>query len=321
MRVSPSRDPCPAGGAGLEPGDAAVPLEQLVRVHKLGLAVAQAVGPDPRIMQDLRAGVQDITAQRRHIPRSGKMPLSVQPAGVPERGILQPQFSSAGVHPFHKDRFAPAHQLRHGHRSIVGRGNADGPQHLIQRELLPGLQPDLTAAHVVGVFAHRHKGIQRQPAAMDGLKGQQQGHQLGDGSNGHPLIRCFLIEHTARFRLHEDCRPAFQLQPAVGRSRRQHHRGIRLHCRSRFPNGHPQPGPLCRTHSQRKQPEAEHPRAEQGQISPFHSSYLPAVNSLVAFYAKNSGGMLFSHGEKSAIIRWFLLFANELTLSVKACRL
>ena len=51
---------------------------------------------------------------------------------------------------------------------------------------------------------------------------------------------------------------------------------IAEHCRSRSPNGHPQPGPLCRTHSQRKQPEAEHPRAEQGQISPFHSSYLPA---------------------------------------------
>ena len=39
---------------------------------------------------------------------------------------------------------------------------------------------------------------------------------------------------------------------------------------------HPQPRALRRPEGQRKQPEAEHPRTEQGQISPFHSSYLPA---------------------------------------------
>ena len=269
-------DSRPAGGAGLEPGDAAVPAQELVGVHQLGLAVPQAVRPDAGIVQQLRAGIEKVTAQNGNIPRRGEMALGVQPAGVPEGGVGHPQLRRPGVHLLHEHRLTAAHQLGHCHSGIVGRGNADGPQHLIQRELLPGLQPDLAAAHVIGVFAHRHGGIEGQFSTADGLKGQQQGHQLGDGSNGHPLIRCFLVEHTACLRLHEDCRPAFQLQPAVGRSRRQHRRGIRLHCRSRSPNGHPQPGPLCRTHSQRKQPEAEHPRAEQGQISPFHSSYLPA---------------------------------------------
>ena len=138
------------------------------------------------------------------------MALGVQPAGVPEGGVGHPQLRRPGVHLFHEHRLAAAHQLGHCHSGIVGRGNTDGPQHLVQRELLPGLQPDLTAAHVIGVFAHRHGGIEGQFSTADGLKGQQQGHQLGDGSNGHPLIRCFLVEHTACLRFHEDCRPAFQ---------------------------------------------------------------------------------------------------------------
>ena len=253
-------------------------------------------------MQDLRAGVQDITAQRRHIPRGGKMPLGVQPAGVPERGILQPQFSGAGVHLFHKDRFAPAHQLRHGHRSVVGRGNADGPQHLIQRELFPRFEPDLAPAHVVGMFADRHRRVQREFSTVDGFKGEKQSHQLGDGRDGHPLVGVLLIEHPAACRFDEDGSAAGQRQ-TVCRGGGLCSRGIRRSglCRG-FRFHRPQSRALRRPERQRKQPETEHPRTEQGQIFPFHSSYLPAVNSLVAFYTKNSGGMLFSHGEKSAII-------------------
>ena len=230
-------------------------------------------------MQHLRAVGQNLPAHDGHIPGGGEVALRIQPAGVAERGLLHPQLGRPGVHLLHKSGLAAANQLGHRHGGVIGGGNADGPEHLIQRELLPRLQPDLAAAHVVGVFAHRHKGIQRQPAVMDGLKGQQQGHYLCNRRDGHFFLGIFLVQHPAAVLLDQDGGAAVEgeCRSRCRREGRFHPHGLRG---GRFclPPGHKmQPHPLCRAKGQRKQPEAEHRRAQRRKISPFHSRTSPAV--------------------------------------------
>ena len=130
------------------------------------------------------------------------MPFCVQPAGVAEGGVLHAKLCGAGVHLLHKGRLAAAHKLGHRHCCIVGRGHADGLEHLVQRELLPGLQPDLTAAHVIGMLTDRDKIVKVYLARLEGLKRQQQCHDLGDGGNRAPGIGVFLIEHLTGVRIH-----------------------------------------------------------------------------------------------------------------------
>ena len=121
------------------------------------------------------------------------MPFGVQPAGIVEGGVHHAQLCGAGVHHLHKARLAAAHQLCHSHSGIIGRGHTNGFDHLVQRELLPRLQPDLTAAHVVGVFTYRHQRVHGNAAVVHGFKGEQQGHYLGNGCNGHLLVGVLFI--------------------------------------------------------------------------------------------------------------------------------
>ena len=76
----------------------------------------------------------------------------------------------------------------------------------------PRFQPDLTTAHAGRVLAHRHRGIQGQLPVVDGLKGQKQGHHLGDGRNGHTPVGVLFVQHRAGGLVHQDGRPAGQGQ-------------------------------------------------------------------------------------------------------------
>ena len=127
-------------------------------------------------------------------------------------GAAHPQLRRLAVHLLHKHRLGPADVLGHCHGRVVGAGNADGLEHLIQGQLLPRLQPNLAAAHVVGVFAHRHNVRQRRFAALQRLHGEQQGHHLGDGGNGHRLVRLFFIQHGPAGLIHKNGRPAGQVE-------------------------------------------------------------------------------------------------------------
>ena len=121
------------------------------------------------------------------------MPLLVQTAGVGKVGSGHTQRGGAGVHRVHKRRFAACHKLRHRHGGIVGAGNADRLEHLLQGQLLPRLQPDLAAAHMVGVFTDRDSIVKPHPARLQRFKGQQQRHDLGDRGNGAAVIGVLFI--------------------------------------------------------------------------------------------------------------------------------
>ena len=60
---------------------------------------------------------------------------------------------------------------------------------------------------MVGVLAHRHRCFQCELPVVDGFKGQQQGHHLGDGSNGHLLIGVFFVQHRTGVLIHPSAVP------------------------------------------------------------------------------------------------------------------
>ena len=211
------------------------------------------------------------------------MAFGVQPAGVAERRLLHPQRGGPGVHLLHECRLTAAHQLGHGHGRVVGRGNADGLYHLVQCKVLPRLQPDLTAAHVVGVLTHRHRRLHGQPPVVDSLEGKQQGHHLGDGGDGDPLVGVLLVEDPSAPLLNEDGSAAVEVELRRGSCGRQQNSFcpfldvgadgplFRVH-------DSPQAHTLCRPKGQCKQPEAEHGCAEHRKILSFHPLSLPAMS-------------------------------------------
>ena len=140
----------------------------------------------------------------------------VQPAGVLKVGAAHSQFGGPVVHGLHEHTLAAAHKLRHRHGGIVGGGNADGLEQFLQRHLFPRLQPDLAAAHAVGMLADGHDVGELDLARLQRLKGQQQRHHLGDGGNGTALIGIFLIKHRPGILIHKDGRLAGQVKVRGG---------------------------------------------------------------------------------------------------------
>ena len=81
---------------------------------------------------------QNFTAHHRNVAGGGKVALGVQAAGVFKVGVGQAQFGGAGVHLLHKGGLTAAHKFSHGHGGIVGAGNADRLEHVVQRHLFAG---------------------------------------------------------------------------------------------------------------------------------------------------------------------------------------
>ena len=123
-------------------------------------------------------------------------------------GVRHTQLGSAGVHHFGKGRLTAADILSHGHGSIIGAGNADGLEHIIQCHFLAGLQPYLAAAHMIGVLTDRHKIIQTDFAGLQRFKCKQQRHNLGDGGNRAAGIGVFLVQNRAGILIHQNSRRA-----------------------------------------------------------------------------------------------------------------
>ena len=183
-------------------------------------------------------------------------------------GIRHAELIRADVHHLRKSGFAAADILSHGHCGVVGAGNADGLEHVVQRHLLAGLEPDLTAAHVVGVLTDGDKIVKVYLARLEGLKRQQQCHDLGDGGNRAPGIGVFLIEHRAGVLVDQDGCRAGHVKVGVGR-------------RDDARSGRGKPA------QQRK--HYQHQAEQQGHGTFFHGSTPPAKIAFVLRYAALCG--------------------------------
>ena len=131
------------------------------------------------------------------------MALGVQPAGVHKMRVRHAQLGRLLVHHLGKRRFRAAHKFGHRHSGVVGRAHADGLHQFVQRELLARLQPNLAAAHVVGVLGDGHDVCHGYLARLHGLQRKQQRHHLGDGGNGHLVVRLHLVQNVACVGAHQ----------------------------------------------------------------------------------------------------------------------
>lgn len=145
-------------------------------------------------------------------PGGGYMTVGIQATGIFKMGTSHPQFSGLFIHHGYKSRLAAAHILGHGHGSVVGAGNTDGLEHIVEGHLLPRFQPDLAAAHTAGVFADGDHILAGDAALLHRFKGQEQRHHLGDGRNGPPLRSVFLIQDRAGILVDQDRRGTGHIQ-------------------------------------------------------------------------------------------------------------
>ena len=155
------------------------------------------------------------------------MALFVQAVAVFKAGLLHAQSRRFFVHPGHKGLLAAGHVLRQHHRRVVGAHNHRGLNQVVHAHLLPLLQPDVRASHGGRVGRGGQLVLQAELSLLHGLKGQAQGHHLGDGGAGPHLVGVLFKKHLAGSGLHQHRRRGgdFQLLPMDGESGQAQDRG------------------------------------------------------------------------------------------------
>ena len=153
----------------------------------------------------------------------GDVPLRRQPRGVEKAGVRHAQLLGAVIHLLHEQLRDARHFLRQRHGGVVAAGNAHGFQKLLHGDLLPFGQIHLAAAHGRGVGADGDHVLVVQLSPLDGLHGQQQGHDLGDAGRLQLLVLVLREKHLSRFLLHEQRGLGLHRQlHGVGRQRQAH---------------------------------------------------------------------------------------------------
>ena len=139
---------------------------------------------------------QQLAGDEREVSRGRERPLAlaVQTVGIDERCSRAAELARPGVHPLDKGRLGPCQMLRHRDRAVVCRADRDRLEHLVERQLLARLEPDLRAAHRAGVLAARYHGVERHLAALERLHREQHGHDLGHGRRLELLVRVRYIK-------------------------------------------------------------------------------------------------------------------------------
>ena len=136
--------------------------------------------------------------------------------GVLKGGIVHAQLPGPLVHPLHKGLLAAGDLFPQRHGAVVGGDHAHRLQHLVHRQLLALLQPDLTAAHGTGVGGGGDDGVVGQLSGVDGLHGQQNGHHLGDAGRLQLLMLPLAEQHRAGLLLHQQRRGGVHIQGTGG---------------------------------------------------------------------------------------------------------
>ena len=101
-----------------------------------------------------------------------------QPGGVDEVGVVHAETPCAVVHLLHEQLRDAGDLFRQCHRGVVAGGDADALEKLLHGDALTLRQEHLTAAHAGGVGGDRHHVVVGECAAVDGVHGQKERHNL-----------------------------------------------------------------------------------------------------------------------------------------------
>ena len=163
--------------------------------------------------------VQDeLPAHEGDVVGAGDVARGREAGGVDEGGVVHAQLRRPLVHPGHEGVGTAGQVLGQGHGAVVGRDHAHRLEHILHRELFILLQPDLTAPHGAGVGAGGDQVVVGQSAGVDGLHGQEDGHDLGDAGGLQLLVLVDGVEHFPGGLLHQEA--GLALHRKLRRSRR-----------------------------------------------------------------------------------------------------
>ena len=218
----------PRGGgiAGLQTGRPVVEADKLIRVGQAELPVADGVHPDGCILFD--------GLMARNVIGCGQMlgglRLVVESCAVDEARVGHAKLFCARVHHLDERRLAACDVLGHRAGAVVCRGDHDGFEHLLQRELLVFLEIDLAPALGGGCGGRLHHVVPADAPIVQRLHDQQQRHHLRHARRAEAFVCVVLQKHLAGRPLHQHvarrgqvklCR-AHRRQQRPGQQHQQH---------------------------------------------------------------------------------------------------
>ena len=167
--------------------------------------MGDGVHPDRRIIMDLRIVIDQLSGHDGDVPgRSHMSPGFCQAAAVFEMSVGHAQALSPLIHHIHKRLFVSGYVFCHGYAGIVPRGNDDTFDQCLHSLYFSLFQKNLGSPHGFCVGAGRNLVCHGDPAAFQGIKDQDQRHDLGDAGRASLLVWIFLIDHLTGGGFHED---------------------------------------------------------------------------------------------------------------------
>ena len=108
------------------------------------------------------------------------------------------------IHTLDKCSLRTRYVFRHSYRCIVAGGNDNALDQCFYRLNFPLLQKHLGTTHGFCVSTGHHLIIQPYFSCIDGIKDQNQRHNLGNAGRTSPLIRILFVNDLSCRSLHQD---------------------------------------------------------------------------------------------------------------------
>ena len=173
--------------------------------------------PDRRVVCDLRILCDKLPRHEGDIPCCGHMFRGIRKsAAVNKFRVRHSESFCPLIHHLHECPLVPANKLRHGHRRVVSGGDDDAFDQCLHRLDLTLLQKHLGSAHGFRVSTCHHLVCQVDLSRLQGVKDQDQCHDLRDTSRISRLICVLLTDHGSRGCFHEDRRRGCDLRTTIG---------------------------------------------------------------------------------------------------------
>ena len=159
--------------------------------------------PDGSVIVNPGIAVNQFPAHNSHISSAGYMGGGIrQPAAVLKIGAGHSKPLRALVHHPHELRFASRYIFRHSHRGIISGSYYDAFNQRFYGLNLSLLQKYLGSSHGFGVGAG-YNGIRHLNfPALQGIKNQDQGHDLGNAGRTSFFISVVFINYLTCRSLH-----------------------------------------------------------------------------------------------------------------------
>ena len=159
------------------------------------------MGPAAKVSQKIRL-LQGPGRDQGHVIGRGIMFTGGQTVGVYKMGIQGPQLRSLLIHKLRKGLHAAGNALRNGHRRVIGRGNGQSIQRILQCQLFARLKSNMRGGpgDVCNDLVGHRKVLLRVPV----FQSQQPRHHLCNAGGIHDQVGVLIKEDLAGLSIHQN---------------------------------------------------------------------------------------------------------------------